>query len=84
MQVLQRIQKHESQLQIALNDRKAQADQRQRKLELAQSLFKLQLQLIAEAQQVTQLSIAELANAKQKVETLREQKQTLQQKLENQ
>ena len=33
---------------------------------------------------MTQLSIAELANAKQKIETLREQKQTLQQKLENQ
>ena len=82
--MLQRTQKHESQLSLALRDRKAQADQKQRKLELAQQLFRLQLQLIAEAQGVTQLPISELASAKQKIETLRGQKQALQDKLEGQ
>lgn len=77
VQVLQRTQKHESQLSLALRDRKAQADQKQRKLELAQQLFRLQLQLIAEARLVKELPISELASAKQKIETLRSQKETL-------
>ena len=41
VQVLQRTQKHESQLSLALRDRKAQADQKQKKLELSQQLFRL-------------------------------------------
>ena len=84
MQVLQRTQKHESQLSLALRDRKAQADQKQKKLELAQQLFRLQLQLLAEAKLVKELPISELASAKQKIETLRGQKETLQSKLEGQ
>lgn len=84
VQVLQRTQKHESQLSLALRDRKAQADQKQKKLELSQQLFRLQLQLIAEAKLVKELPISELASAKQKIETLRSQKEVLQNKLEGQ